>query len=86
MRPKRRSHVTERDLDGETLILDRLREEVHQLNVSASYVWRCCDGHLTVNEIAIAMARDFSIDLEEAEKDATRIISQLIALGLLQSE
>lgn len=86
MRPVRRLHVTTRDLDGETLILDRHREEVHQLNLSASYVWECCDGRLTVEEIAAAMARDFAISLEEAERDTANLISQFIALGLLESQ
>lgn len=83
--PKRRVDVTTRDVNGETLILDRKHEDVHQLNSSASYVWQYCDGHISVHEIALAMARDFSIDLEVAERDVTDLITKLTALGLLES-
>lgn len=86
MRPMRRSHVTTRDLDGETLILDRQRDEVHQLNLSASYVWRRCDGQTTIEEIAAGMVRDFAIHLEEAQRDTVSLISQFVALGLLEPE
>lgn len=83
--PKRRADVTTRDVNGETLILDRKHEDVHQLNGSASYVWQCCDGRISVHEIAVAMAKDFSIDLEVAERDVADIISQLAALDLLET-
>lgn len=86
MLPKRRADVTTRDVNGETLILDRKHEDVHQLNRSASYVWQCCDGRMSTHEIAIAMAKDFSLDLEVAERDVADLITKLAALGLLESE
>lgn len=86
MLPKRRADVTTRDVNGETLILDRKYEDVHQLNKSASYVWQCCDGRISTYEIAMAMAKDFSIDLDVAEKDVADLITKLAALGLLESE
>ena len=84
--PKRRADLTTRDVNGETLILDRKHEDVHQLNNSASYVWQCCDGRMTSHDIAVAMAMDFSIVLEAAERDVASLISQLVALGLLETQ
>lgn len=84
--PKRRTDVTTRDVNGEILILDRKNEDVHQLNSSASYVWRYCDGLISTHEIAMAMATDFSIDLEAAERDVADLITKLTALGLLESK
>lgn len=84
--PKRRTDVTTRDVDGETLILDRKNEDVHQLNRSASYVWQYCDGQKSTHEIAMSMAKDFTIDLEAAERDVVDLITKLTALGLLEPE
>lgn len=84
--PKRRTDVTTRDINGEILILDRKNEDVHQLNSSASYVWQNCDGQVSVRDIAVAMAKDFSIDFEVAEKDVNELIGKLRALGLLESD
>ena len=85
MRPLRRADVTTRDLDSETLILDRKHEEVHHLNPSASYVWQCCDGRMTVGEIAASMAQAFDVELEDAERDVANLIARLVALHLLES-
>lgn len=84
--PKRRTDVTTRDINGEILILDRKNEDVHQLNSSASYVWQKCDGQVSVRDIAGAMAKDFSIDFEVAEKDVNELIGKLRALGLLEPD
>lgn len=86
MCPLQRADLTTRELDGETLILDRQHEQVHQLNTSASYVWKRCDGRMTVREIAESMARDFTISLGEAEKDVEGLVSRLKELGLLGAE
>ena len=86
MCPLRRADVTTRHLDGETLILDRKHEEVHQLNPSASYVWQRCDGQNTVAEIAASMAQEFGLGLEEAERDVVNLLSKLASLRLLESE
>ena len=86
MCPLRRADLTTRELEGETLILDRQHEHVHQLNTSASYVWQRCDGQTTVREIAESMAQDFGIGLEEAERDVEGLVSRLKELGLLGAE
>ena len=85
MRPLRRADVTTRDLDSETLILDRRHQEVHHLNPSASYVWQCCDGRKTVGQIASSMAQEFGIEVEDAQRDVVSLLSQLNALHLLES-
>lgn len=84
--PKRRTDVTSRNVNGEILILDRKNEDVHQLNSTASFVWQYCDGQATIHEIAVAMAKDYSIDLEDAERDVTDLIRKLKALGLLEQD
>lgn len=84
--PKRRVDVTTREVDGQILILDRRHDDVHQLNTSASYVWQCCTGQMSAEEIAMSMAQNFSIDQKDAERDVADLISQLTALDLLEKE
>lgn len=86
MFPKRRADVTTRDVNGETLILDRKHEEVHQLNNTASYVWQRCDGKTSVAEIARSMAHDFCIQPADVEADVAVLIDQLSVLRLLEPE
>lgn len=86
MIPKRRADVTARNVGGETLILDRKHEEVHQLNTTASYVWQRCDGKSSVAEIALSMAHDFGAEPGVAEQDVAGLIDQFAALRLLEPE
>jgi Coenzyme PQQ synthesis protein D (PqqD) len=86
MFPKRRVDVTTRDVNGETLILDRKHEEVHQLNSTASYVWQRCDGKTSIAEIALSMAHDFCAEPADVERDVAGLIAQFSVLHLLESE
>ena len=86
MFPKRRVDVTTRDVNGETLILDRKHEEVHQLNNTASYVWQRCDGKTSVAEIVLSMAHDFGAEPADVERDVAGLIAQFSVLHLLESE
>jgi len=84
--PKRRADVITRDVKGETLILDRKHEEVHQLNNTASYIWQRCDGKTSVAEIARSMAHDFCAEPGDVEQDVAGLIAQFSALRLLEPE
>ena len=45
-----------KEADGELLVYDEQRDRAHCLNETAAAVWRLCDGHTTVSEIAQAIA------------------------------
>lgn len=84
--PRRRAGVATRGVEGEIVLLDRRRHLVHQLNQTASYIWRRCDGYHTVAEIARELARDFDIDAETATPDVATAVRHLQTLGLVQSK
>lgn len=44
----------------ETLIYDEIHHQAWCLNNTAACIWRRCDGHSTVNEIAIAAAKELN--------------------------
>jgi len=83
--PKRRSDLTVRIVEGETVVLDREGGLIHQLNRTASYVWERCDGKSTLAEIENQMAAVFDVDRKTAAKDLAAILRQLKQLNLLES-
>ena len=73
-----------RAVGGETVVLDRRRRRIHQLNATASFVWQRCDGRHAVNDIAALLVDDYDVDPVIAEKDAADTVRQFAEAGLLQ--
>jgi hypothetical protein len=85
MGPRRRADVLTRDVDGETVILDRRRERVHHLNGTASRIWHLCDGVRTPDEIAGLISAEFTDAPGSVADDVRRAIGELVHLGLLDA-
>ena len=84
MLPRQNPHLSVKEIDGQTIILDRPHGKLHELNATASYVWRCCDGRATIAEIAAATAREFSADPRTVGPDVDDILRQLEGLALIE--
>ena len=84
MLPRQNSHLSTTEIDGQTIILDRPQGKLHELNATASYVWRCCDGRSTVTEIAALTAREFDADAIAVEQDVAEILRQFESLHLIE--
>jgi hypothetical protein len=78
-----RPDVLVRETDGELVILDRTRGLVHQLNGTASLVWKRCNGDRSVRDIAAEVAATFDVSIDTAQRDIAATVRQLAELGLL---
>ena len=84
MRP--RSDIIVREVNGETVILDRSTGLLHTLNATASFVWHRLGGRQTVQDIAQALSRRFDVDIAVAEKDVAAVIARMREQQLLQED
>lgn len=82
-RPLRRTNVTVEELDDEALIYDSVTSDTHRLNQTAYFVWRACDGRLTIAAIGRCLTESFEVALPEACEHAERIVSEFIERGLV---
>lgn len=82
--PTRRFDLTVREVDHETLVLDRNLGKIHQLNATAGYILSCCDGSTSIGEIIRRVATDFGTSNETATRDVSAVIQQFRELGLLK--
>jgi len=80
----RRTDVTVQSVDDETLVLDLKADQIHQLNPTASFIWKNCNGKRSAAELAAMFAEYFGVDIETATKDVETIINQFIELGLIE--
>ena len=81
--PKQREDIHTRVVDEEVVILDRQQNLIHQLNGTATYIWDCCDGSTSLQEIAIQFAEAFDVPQEIATRDLMVVIQQFCDLHLL---
>ena len=82
--PKRRSDVIAPVVEGEMVVLDLDASLVHQLNVTASFIWDRCDGRCTVSEIAEELAGAFGTNPEASIEAVTAALRRFAELGLLE--
>ncbi len=60
--PKARSEgIITKDVAGELLIYDRVRDRAHCLNETAAAVWKLCDGRTTVPELTRSASKSLGV-------------------------
>jgi PqqD family protein of HPr-rel-A system len=72
-----------REVDGELLVLDTEADRIHQLNSTASEIWRLHHAGSDANEIADALANRFEVDKDKAVTDVFQVLQDFRALGLI---
>ena len=75
--------VTMREVDDDLLVLDTETQRIHQLNATASFIWRCCGQAASAEEIAGLLAAEYAIDEHIALRDVAEALSQLRELNLV---
>lgn len=72
-----------RDLDGEVVIISPEDSVLHELNETASFLWKHATGKLTVAELAGLLAEEFEVDDATALADTQELVAHLAGKGLL---
>lgn len=80
---QRDGSVTVREIDGEIVVLDTRSNQVHQLNRTASFIWRMCSQGTTPQALASALAVEFEVDEATAFEDVVKTLEQLGSINLL---
>ena len=67
-----------RVIDGEAVLILADSSEVNVLNTVASRIFELSDGNYTVEEISKIIASEYEVSEEQAGKDVTEFILQLV--------
>jgi hypothetical protein len=81
---KLREGLVVREVDGETVILDRSAGHLHTLNATATFIWQQMDGRKTPEDIAHELSQAFDIETRVAERDVATLIEDLKDRQLVQ--
>ena len=80
---KRAESLVVREVCDGILLLDMEADKIHQLNATAGFIWRHCDGVASAGDIAASVARKYDIDEGSAARDVEMALSELRALNLV---
>ena len=75
--------VISREIDDELLVLDTESDRIHQLNRTASIIWRLCDASTSTDTIVSALTEAFDVPRATAERDVAATLQQLQDLQLI---
>ncbi len=81
---RRGDSIMIREVGEEIVVLDVESNQVHQLNPTASFIWRQCGQGVGADDIAARLAEAFDIDVETARRDTQTLLSALAGFGLLE--
>lgn len=74
--------LLEREVDGEILLLDTESNLIHQLNKTASLIWRQYQEGASPGDIAEMLARDFEVEQHTARADVEQTVGRFAQLGM----
>lgn len=72
-----------RELDGEIVIISPNNSVLHELNETASFVWKQLDGRRSGAEIATSLAAEYDVKPEDALGDIETLVEELASRQLL---
>ncbi len=75
-----------REIDGSVVIISPERSMVHELNPTASFIWKKVDGKRTTDEIAEQVAAEFDVTRESALADVYELAESLVANRLVSTQ
>jgi hypothetical protein len=71
------------ELDEEALVLDEEARVIHQLNATASFIWRQCAEPRSAEAITGALMAAYQVEPEVASRDVRQMLERLEALNLI---
>ena len=83
--PCMRPDLEYRELEDGVVIYDTAAERVHTLNITAAYIWNCCDGAHEVSAIAAGLHDCIQIGPKQALNDVCRTVNYFRDERLLTS-
>ena len=80
---KRAESLVVREVSDGVLLLDMEADQIHQLNATAGFIWRRCDGVASAADIAASVAQEYDVEEAVATRDVEGALSELRALKLV---
>jgi hypothetical protein len=80
----RNERLAWRVLEGGAVILFPEAGSLHRLNSTGTRIWEHLDGRRTIGDIAVAMADEYNVELDEAVEHVCQLAADLVEANLAQ--
>ncbi|MGC1951232.1 MAG: PqqD family protein [Gammaproteobacteria bacterium] len=81
-----RADLLTEKFDDALIVVDVRAGQVHELNLTAAWLWDRLDGRCNVGELAESLHHYYDVNLATARADINRLLEELFQLGLLLKE
>jgi Coenzyme PQQ synthesis protein D (PqqD) len=72
-----------REIEGHVVVISPEDSVVHELNETASFIWKQASNGRSLAEIARSVSDEYGVDAAQARKDAEELLAALSTKGLL---
>lgn len=72
-----------REIEGRVVVISPEDSVVHELNETASFIWKHADRGRSVNEIANLLSLEFRVEASQARSDTEELVQMLLQKGLV---
>jgi hypothetical protein len=83
---KLRADLAVEYIDDDLVVLDKKLGQIHQLNSTASIVWKGIAAGNSWRTIAASLVERFDVAADTATQDVEKLVDQFRSLKLLESE
>lgn len=74
-----------REIEGRVVVISPEDSVVHELNETASFIWKQADRGCSVSEIANLLSIEFCVEASQARSDTEELLRMLLQKGLVTS-
>ncbi|MDZ4662303.1 MAG: PqqD family protein [Pseudomonadota bacterium] len=71
------------EMEGKALVLTPQKSAVHELNETATFIWRMLDGETSVRAVVTSLCNEFDVPTEQATADTITLIGEMREKGML---
>jgi len=79
----RRGGLPFQEIDGQAVVVVPSRREMHELDETATFLWRELERERSVAELVGALCGEFEVEPDRAEKDVRAFVARLEEKGMV---
>lgn len=82
----RKSGIMTADMNGATVMMDIETGKYYNLGETGGRIWELLESPMSLSALLDALTKEYSVTIEQCEKDTVPFLASLVERGLLTAE